>query len=66
MFISDAYGYPAKVATAIVEEFEPYCGQGGYRIQWDYGRPREQFESGGGWMMASMIVGFAPDHEEAL
>jgi hypothetical protein len=61
VIIDPRHGYPATCgATAIVTDFAPYRGQGGYYVQWDYGRNRDQWESSGGWMMAS-IVTIAPD-----
>lgn len=59
--VDPRHGYPATCgATAIVTAFAPYRGQGGYYVQWDYGPKRDQWESSGGWMMAS-IVTIAPE-----
>lgn len=56
--------WPASAGiTAHVTEFSPYRGQGGYYISWDYGRPKEQYETGGGWVMAGMVT-IAPESQQ--
>ena len=47
--------YPAGHLDAVVERAAPYQGAPGYRIRWDYGRPRKQHESSGGWQPESAL-----------
>lgn len=59
-------GYPATIGMlATVTEFAPYRGQGGYYITWDYGRPKEMWETGGGWVMASLVA-IAPEDKQEI